>query len=144
MITGLLLPFLLFVAAIVALVLIFIWAPAGAVEAAKGEYATFVKVIAASIGPAAAAFLGDLASEATRPNFTPETPPRVIAAYRVSRIASLCLFGVMGGAGAAALGISPFWAYLGAAGGGHVGVQIINVIVNRTLDKYLPPKGGAS
>ena len=139
---GLLFPFLLALAAVAFLIAILIWAPDGARDAVRSEYAAFVKLLAASIGPTAAAFLGDLAAEATRPKFDATTPRRAVLSYQVGRIASLCLFGFLGGAGASALEVKAAWAYVAAAAGGHIGVHIINIITNRLLDKYLPPTGG--
>lgn len=142
-----LLPVLGLILAIAGVCLMVLYAPDDARQAMATEYSSFLKVFAATVGPAAAAFLGDLASPADRPKFDANSPPGLKRKFIISRWASCLVFGMIGGAGVQAVGLSAWLGYAAAATGGLLGTKIINVIFNRILDKYAPPVtpgGGAA
>lgn len=126
--------------------LMVIFAPDDARQALATEYANFLKVLAATAGPTAAAILGDLAV-GERPRFDANSPPGMKRNFYISRYAGLLCFGIMGGAGAQYFGAPPMLGYAAAAAGGMLGTKIINVVFSRILDKYAPPvspTGGSS
>jgi len=107
-------------------------------EAVDTAAADFVKAVALTAGPAAAAFIGDLTTIADRPKFGPETPASVKRNFMIARWASIVLFGMLGGLGASAAAANAMFGYIGAAVGGHLGTKIINVIFQRVIDKHFP------
>lgn len=131
-------PFIGLALAAIGVVLMVIYAPDGARDVVNTAYADFIKAIALTLGPAAAAFIGDLTTIADRPKFGPETPAHVRRNFLVSRWASIVLFGMLGGLGAAWAGQSAMLGYVGAAIGGHLGTKIINVVFQRVIDKHFP------
>lgn len=136
-----LLPYLGALLAVVGLALMVIYAPADAKAVMHTEYSSFMKSLAAIVGPTAAAFIGNLASS-TRPQFDANTPKSVKRGYEVSRYASCVVFGMAGGATVQWAGLPVLVGYAAAGIGGLLGVQVLNLVFNRLLDKYAGPGSG--
>jgi hypothetical protein len=133
----LLIPYVGALLAVFGLILMLVYAPNDAKVVMATEYSSFVKVIAAAIGPTAVAVIGSFAATG-RPVFNKEDHAAKVA-YWTSKWAACIIFGIGGGLVTKWTG----WdvaGYTAAGFGGVLGVQIVNVVFNRVLDKWVSPE----
>lgn len=130
-------PYLGAFMAVFGLVLMLYYAPADAKTVMASEYSSFVKIVAAAIGPTAVAIIGSFAATG-RPEFGPDEAAKRVA-YWTSKWSACIIFGIGGGLVTKWTG----WdvaGYTAAGFGGVLGVQIVNVVFNRVLDKWVSPE----
>ena len=132
----LLVPYLGAFMAVFGLILMLVYAPDDAKAVMATEYSNFVKIVAAAIGPTAVAVIGSFAATG-RPEFGPDEAAKRVA-YWTSKWTSCVIFGIGGGLVTKWTGCDVA-GYTAAGFGGVMGVQIVNVVFNRILDKWVSP-----
>lgn len=132
----LLIPYFGALLAVFGLVLMLVYAPDDAKTVMATEYSNFVKIVAAALGPTAVAVIGSFAATG-RPVFGADEQAKK-AAYWTTKWASCIVFGIGGGLVTKWTG----WdvaGYTAAGFGGVLGVQVVNVVFDRVLNKWVAP-----